>query len=116
MDALDKSQSGWLKEYFDTKITALEKAIEQARISMEKRLDGMNEFRDTLKDQAARMPTRVEMNTEIEKLEKDIKELTKFKDTLEGKASQKDVNSARVIAYVGLAIALFNLFLNLVTH
>ena len=116
----------WLKEYFEARLAALEKAIETARVGMEKRLDGMNEFRDALKDQSARSPTREEVErridvvdanlcSSVEALEKDIKELMKFKNQLEGVASQKDVNSARIIAYVGLAIALFNLISRLVS-
>jgi len=115
-----------LKEYFEARLAALEKAIETARVGMEKRLDGMNEFRDALKDQSARSPTREEVErridvvdanlcSSVEALEKDIKELMKFKNQLEGVASQKDVNSARIIAYVGLAIALFNLISRLVS-
>src|SRR6185436_18942214 len=39
-------------------LTAL--ALKEAQQTMEKRLDGMNEFRDALKDQANRMATRAE--------------------------------------------------------
>ena len=92
---------------------------------MEKRLDGMNEFRDALKDQNARSPSREEverridvveanMCASVEAVEKDIKELMKFKNQMEGVASQKDVSSARGIAFAGLAIALFNLISKLV--
>lgn len=35
--------------------------VEEARVSMEKRLDSMNEFRDTLKDQASKFVTRTEL-------------------------------------------------------
>jgi hypothetical protein len=61
-----------LKEYFESRYKALEdlicarlqaqdKAVELAKNSMEKRLDSMNEFRDTLKDQASRFVTRSEL-------------------------------------------------------
>jgi len=121
---LSNSEIG-LKEYFEARLAALEKAIETARVGMEKRLDGMNEFRDVLKDQNARSPSREEverridvveanMCASVEAVEKDIKELMKFKNQMEGMASQKDVSSARGIAFAGLAIALFNLISKLV--
>jgi len=121
---LSNSEIG-LKEYFEARLAALEKAIETARVGMEKRLDGMNEFRDALKDQNARSPSREEverridvveanMCASVEAVEKDIKELMKFKNQMEGVASQKDVSSARGIAFAGLAIALFNLISKLV--
>ena len=68
-----------LKDYFDDKFLAsdkalilafeslkirlesIDKATEVARVSMEKRLDGMNEFRDALKDQAGKFVTRAEL-------------------------------------------------------
>jgi hypothetical protein len=43
------------------KFTSMNKAVDTAKESMEKRLDGMNEFRDTLKDQASRFVTRTEL-------------------------------------------------------
>ena len=121
---LSNSEIG-LKEYFESKLCGLERAIETARVGMEKRLDGMNEFRDVLKDQNARSPSREEverridvveanMCASVEAVEKDIKELMKFKNQMEGVASQKDVSSARGIAFAGLAIALFNLISKLV--
>lgn len=38
-----------------------DRALDLARDSMEKRLEGMNEFRDTLRDQASRFITRNEL-------------------------------------------------------
>jgi hypothetical protein len=79
----EKDGNGWeyykhtvvgLKDYVDSRLEAEEKArmqnldtVEKARrdayIAMEKRLDGMNEFRDTLRDQSARFMTRDEYFT-----------------------------------------------------
>ena len=54
-----------LRSHFDTVINlrfeGIEKATDLARASMEKRLDSMNEFRDTLKDQASKFVTRTEL-------------------------------------------------------
>ena len=45
----------------DIRYEAIQDATELARKAMEKRLDGMNEFRDTLKDQAGKFVTRSEV-------------------------------------------------------
>jgi hypothetical protein len=56
---------GALKTYFDELRKADKEAVENARVSMEKRLDGMNEFRDTLKDQAGTFVTKEQLNQAI---------------------------------------------------
>lgn len=62
MDAPDKNyidnQIEWLKKLMDAEIKADRDARDKALQSMEKRLDGMNEFRTTLKDQAGTFVTR----------------------------------------------------------
>ncbi len=62
-----------LRDYFNEKVTALEQRLDQQRLYMERavdkaevalgrRLDGMNEFRDALKDQASRMATSEQLD------------------------------------------------------
>lgn len=50
-----------LKDHFDSLLAARDKAEAEARAGMEKRLDGMNEFRDALKDQSSKFVTRAEV-------------------------------------------------------
>ena len=66
-----------LKEFITDKFQTLEKNTDTARQSMEKRLEGMNEFRQQLKDQNATFITKEDydskqqiLNTKIEALEK----------------------------------------------
>jgi hypothetical protein len=99
---------------FETRIDGMEQRIEQARIGMEKRLDGMNEFRDALKDQSSKSPTRTEMIAELEAIKKDLRLLNTFKDTQAGKASQSDVNQARLMGIIGIVVALIGLLLKFV--
>jgi len=79
-----------LRVYMDSRFDSLEKKIdtairnisantENAKKDMERRLNGMNEFRDTLKDQAATFICRHEMDMAIESLEKSIKDSNKGK-------------------------------------
>ena len=97
------------KEFITEKFVNLEKTTELARSSMEKRLDGMNEFRDTLKDQASRFVTRSELETIVEKIGSEIKLLNKSKDILEGKASQLSVNITLTVSIVSVLIAIIAL-------
>ena len=99
-----------LKEHFESRIVALEKATTIAAINMEKRLDGMNEFRSQLKDQASTFISRNEYTVMMEKLQQDIKTLQISKANLEGKASQQSVLIAYLISIISLCIALISFF------
>lgn len=93
-----------LKEYVTLKFEALETATTLAREAMNKRLDGMNEFRETLKDQASKFITRPEHDVLI----KDINELREFRIKLESKADQSQVNRALLISIIGIVLAILS--------
>ena len=111
-----------LKAYVDTRFTALEDKIDSlekllktmvdqivdnttlARTGMERRLDGMNEFRDALRDQAAMMVTRVEMEAAIKGMGGDIQSLRESRAELAGKASQRTVTVALILTTISLFI------------
>jgi hypothetical protein len=105
------SDLDWLKELFEARLQALEKATQLAAQNMDKRLEGMNELRGQLKDQAATFLTRNEFYIQHEKLESDIRMLRESKANLEGKASQASVNTATIIAIAGLSLSLLNIIL-----
>jgi hypothetical protein len=67
-----------LKEFLNSRIDEVKDSVKIAYNSMEKRLTGMNEFRDTLKDQAGRFVTREEMEAKMEGVQKDIQGLQKI--------------------------------------
>lgn len=56
------SESVSLKEYLNSRIDDVKESVKTAYAAMEKRLEGMNEFRSQLKDQAGRFVTREEMD------------------------------------------------------
>lgn len=66
-----------LREYFESKITDIKDSVKLAYSQMEKRLEGMNEFRDTLKDQASRFVTRDEMESKMSVMQSKIDALNK---------------------------------------
>lgn len=93
-----------LRDYMEARLNAMDRATEVARASMDKRLDGMNEFRNALKDQSGQMVTRAEMDLKIGPIIKDIADLNNFKASHEGKASQISVIISLGIGLLGLAL------------
>src|SRR6185436_2455512 len=53
---------GELEKRFDQQRMATERALDKAEQALGRRLDAMNEFRDALKDQAARMATQEQLD------------------------------------------------------
>lgn len=51
----------WMQKLVDVQIENILDNVNKANSTMDKRLDGMNEFRDTLKDQAGTFITRAEL-------------------------------------------------------
>lgn len=90
------SESISLKEYIDRRFNENDKQTEQLRQSMDKRLDGMNEFRDALKDQASRFITQ-------DKVE------TMFKQV----ASQNSVNITRLLTIVAIIVSIISVIVTL---
>jgi hypothetical protein len=110
-----------LKEYFETRLRDLEKAttivasnLEKstaiAASAMERRLEGMNEFRNQLKDQTSTFVVRSEYNSTLSRLNEDIRVLRESKATMDGKASQMSTNISTIIAIIGLIISLVGFF------
>ena len=102
-----------LRTYFDSKFEALDRANIVAYASMEKRLEGMNEFRDTLRDQAARFITRTELDTVKERIDADIRVLREYKSLLEGKASQTSVNFAMIMSAMSLLVGIASIIIKM---
>ena len=99
-----------LKEYFLSMITAIESSRKLAFDAMDKRLEGMNEFRAALKDQASGFITRAEHNLIL----KEIQDLREFRIKLESKADQSSVNKVSSIAIVGLILSFIGLVVSIV--
>ncbi len=53
-----EAQIKWLDRHFDGQIRAIDISTAKAAAQIDKRLEGMNEFRDSLRDQAARFETK----------------------------------------------------------
>ena len=110
MESLLRAQ----REYLETRLNSIEQATKVATRILDSRLDAMNEFRDALKDQAARLATREELTIQVNKLTDDIIELKQFRAVLEGKASQQSVNIALFLSTAGLLIGVIGLAMKIV--
>ena len=109
-----------LKEYFDTRLDAVQMSTELAARSLESRLSQMNEIREAMREQAARSPSRDEVNILIDKLASetrieirkicaDINDLKLSRAELHGKASQSSLNISMALALLGLLFGLINI-------
>lgn len=86
----------------------LDKTTADLAVGMEKRLDGMNEFRDTIKDLKGEFPTRNEVHAITRSLEVDVRSLQKYQSEVEGsrqqiagKASNLQVTVAILLGAIG---------------
>lgn len=68
----------------DAALAAAEKAVTKAEVSTEKRFDSVNEFRQTLSDQAASFMTRIEFMAMHNSLQDKVNLVTKTQNYLIG--------------------------------
>jgi hypothetical protein len=104
-----------LRDYFDQRIDEIARVTALTAAAMDKRLEGMNEFREQLNTQAKSFYLRQEHDSFAERITGDIRLLRESKANLEGKASQLSVSIAILIAGLGVVISLVNLASSLST-
>lgn len=102
-----------------TALIAAEKAVDKANIANEKRFESVNEFRQTLSDQTATFPSRVEMGaladrvgdlaTRVERMETRAQSATDTRvDNRAGGQTMVAVVGALLVA-VSIAVAVISL-------
>ena len=99
-------------------LAAADKAVTKAEIATEKRFEGVNEFRQTLADQASRLMPREEATSKFDNMVKDITALAKEiqdRRDLQHDRSQDRQGWIIPLIVVGI-IAIANLILNLLPH
>ena len=102
-----------LRDYIDTRVSSIDKAVELAYEQMDTRLQGMNEFRQSLRDQGNTFLTKAEFYTWKDKVDEDIRLLRETRAELAGKASQGTAILAILISVSGLLIGLIGLWASL---
>lgn len=98
----------------ETQVLSIEKSVEIALASMDKRMLGVNEWRATYGDMTSRLPTRVELEVLISKLEaadavimKEIAGLRESRSELAGKASVSSLYFSYFLAILGILFSVW---------
>ena len=110
-----------LKEYHNARIADLEKrlatelvfntkATDLAKIDMDRRLEGMNQFRAQLEKQAATFLTRDRFDGEHKILSDRINDIIQWKSSQEGKQSR-----ANIISILALIVTIIFSFAHTIT-
>jgi hypothetical protein len=95
-----------LKEHIEVRIDALEKATEVAAKEMNRRLEGMNEFRAQLDKQTRTFIDKDHFESRWDSLCNRVVSLENFKERQVGKANQKDVTITLIVALSSLALGI----------
>lgn len=88
-----------------TALGSAEKAVTKAEAAAEKRFESVNEFRAQLTDQNASFVTRVEFDSKVESMEKQIDDLKKYADLNRGRSGGLAAMYGWIIAAVGLIVS-----------
>lgn len=104
-----------LKEYVESRIESLEKATTLARAELERRLEGMNEFRSQLENQTRTFVSKDESSLRYEQTCNRLRDLESFRDKMEGKADQRSVTNALIVAFSGIAISVASLVIAIIS-
>jgi acyl carrier protein phosphodiesterase len=83
-DEMDRRVQAQIRES-EQRFSALNRATEVAKTELSARLDGMNEFRDALRDQTARSVSRELMDSVVKSLEDRIRTLEANASNLAGR-------------------------------
>ena len=89
----------------DLRFAASDRAIEAAKEDMDRRLQGMNEFRAQLSSQASTFISRVELRLEMEKLNGRLLILENKVNLKEGRSSVIDYIIMAIISVIVVALA-----------
>ena len=113
-----------LKEHFEMRFDALDKALDLAQKTNDIRLASMNEFREAMNDQSGKFITRIEADAHREKsvaelrldmssICAEVKILNAYMNNEQGKATQSSVNIAYIIAAIGVILSVIGILLSL---
>lgn len=108
--------SGWtfrtIKVHFDALRADDLRAVAETKSQLEKRLEGVNEFRATLADQARLLASRIE----VESLEKRIQDLTDRLNRIEGRGAGLSAGWGYIVGAGGLLAGIVGVIAFFVTR
>ncbi len=107
-----------LRDYFErlllerdkawtVQLASAQTALDKAENALTKRLEGMNEFRDTLKDQAGRFVTMEVLDAKLANLQAQLKTLDNYRANMEGRLWA--ISAAVTIINIAMGIAWYAL-------
>jgi len=102
-----------IERAFDVRFQTLSNTTRDVAASMDKRLEGMNEFRSALKDQMAMFFTRTEHEAFLKVVDADLRMLRESRAEISGKASQSHLNLSFVVGVTGIIVGLSGLIIEL---
>lgn len=102
-----ESQIKWVDRHFASQITTINEKTAAAKEQIDKRLEGMNEFRDALKDQASRLATKDEVAALKDSTNERLQVLELGKANFEGKVAVLSVLVASVVSILIVGISQF---------
>jgi uncharacterized membrane protein YfbV (UPF0208 family) len=88
-----------------TALIAAEKAVTKAETATEKRFESVNEFRQTLSDQTASFPSRVELQALADR----VTDLATRMDKTEGRSTGLNAGWAYLLAAAAIVVAVVSL-------
>ena len=94
------------EKLIDSKLAALDLALNLAKEQNEVRLNHLNEFRQALMDQTSEYVTKVEHDTLRFHYDQEIKTLNESRNYLAGKASQSSVYVAYALGITSLIVSI----------
>lgn len=102
-----------LREYLESRLDGLSETMRATATSLDKRLEGMNEFRSAMNDQRINLESRIgegvprsEYVVQHRALELQVAQIREWQAKQEGKASQSSVWGAYAVAVVGWLIGI----------
>ena len=98
-----------LRDYFDMRLTSLERSRVEAVDAMERRLEGMNELRAQLDRQAGTFLTMKEHDIFRERVDKELRNIAEFRAVVDTKASLNGLYISIALSVLGLLASLMGI-------
>jgi hypothetical protein len=89
-------------------LLAAEKAVSKAETANERRFEGVNEFRQTLSDQAATFISRTEFEAQLKSVTERVQELATRVDKTEGRSGGLNSFLSYLIAGAAIIVAIIS--------
>jgi hypothetical protein len=103
-----------LRDYVDTRLDALDLAVNKAEQQLRERLAGMNEFRYAIRDQSRQFATKETMDVLTANIERQIATLSARVWELEKKQANAEGRSWMLFALLGLFLTALSIVLRFV--